>query len=199
MKTLAITASLIIASMAMWSCGSSDEAKDTKSTNDSTAAVRPSDDGFTAQTNIRYVEQDSLMSAYVFAKETAEKCTQIAAELQNYQNSLGRQLQQKQNAIQQKLQSNGYLNEADYKKDVEELQRLDQSLQAQYAKRAEADNKKVAELTKAVTDSVEHFIIRYNKEKKYDAILYRDAALYFNPQLDITDDIIKGLNAAYKK
>lgn len=199
MKTLAITASLIIASMAMWSCGSSDEAKDTKSTNDSTAAVRPSDDGFTAQTNIRYVEQDSLMSAYVFAKETAEKCTQIAAELQNYQNSLGRQLQQKQNAIQQKLQSNGYLNEADYKKDVDELQRLDQSLQAQYAKRAEADNKKVAELTKAVTDSVEHFIIRYNKEKKYDAILYRDAALYFNPQLDITDDIIKGLNAAYKK
>lgn len=198
MKKLAIAASLLIAAVSIVSCGSSSDEKD-KNDSTKTAGVKPKDAGFVSQANIRYVEQDSLMHAYTFAKETAEKCTKIATDLQNYQNSLARQLQQKQNAIQQKVQSNGYLSEASYNADLQELQKLDQSLQAQYAKRAEADNKKVAELTKAVTDSVENFIIRYNKVKKYDAILYRDAGLYFNPQLDITKEVIEGLNAAYKK
>ena len=140
MKKLAITASLLMAAVALGACDSTDN-KDNKKEGEAATAgsARPSDEGFASQSNIRYVEQDSLMSAYTFAKETAEKCTQIAAELQNYQNSLARQLQQKQAAIQQKVQSNGYLSEASYNADMQELQKLDQTLQAQYAKRAEAD------------------------------------------------------------
>ena len=33
----------------------------------------------------------------------------------------------------------------------------------------------------------------------YDMILYKAAGVYFNPELDITDEVIKGLNARYNK
>ena len=33
----------------------------------------------------------------------------------------------------------------------------------------------------------------------YDAILYKNAGVFFNPALDITAEVIEGLNAAYNK
>ena len=48
-----------------------------------------------------------------------------------------------------------------------------------------------------LTDSIESFIKEYNAKKHYDAILYKAAGVYFNPDLDITDEVIKGLNARY--
>ena len=62
---------------------------------------------------------------------------------------------------------------------------------------------RAASLTNVVNDSIRNFIADYNKDKKYDAILYYSpavgmgSALYFNPQLDITNEIVNGLNARY--
>ena len=39
----------------------------------------------------------------------------------------------------------------------------------------------------------------YNKIKGYDAILFKSAGAYFNPALDITDEVVKGLNDRYNK
>ena len=33
----------------------------------------------------------------------------------------------------------------------------------------------------------------------YDAIFFKNATLYINPNLDITDEIVEGLNARYNK
>ena len=50
-----------------------------------------------------------------------------------------------------------------------------------------------------LTDSIEAFIKDYNRKKGYDAILFKAAGVYFNPALDITSEIIEGLNARYNK
>uniref|UniRef100_UPI0026589F9F OmpH family outer membrane protein n=1 Tax=uncultured Muribaculum sp. TaxID=1918613 RepID=UPI0026589F9F len=50
-----------------------------------------------------------------------------------------------------------------------------------------------------LNDSIEAFIKDYNAKKGYDAILFKNAGVYFNPALDITDEVIKGLNARYNK
>ena len=50
-----------------------------------------------------------------------------------------------------------------------------------------------------LNDSIEAFIKEYNKTRGYDAILYKAVGVYFNPALDITDEVIKGLNARYNK
>jgi len=203
MKKTVLSAKILIAAFglsALCACGNGADGKDAK---DSTAvaskSVKEKDAGFESKINIRYVDRDSLMSNYIFAVRTIEQCQKIDAELAQYQNSLERQLQGKASAVQQKLQSNGYLSEASYNADMQELQKLEQSLHAQYAKRATADGKKVEELTTAVNDSIDNFIIRYNKQHKYDAIIYRAAGLYFNPKLDITAEVVDGLNAAYNK
>lgn len=98
-----------------------------------------------------------------------------------------------------KAKNNGYLSEASYNADIKELQNLDRSLQTRYAARADKDNRRINELTKAASDYIDNFLIEYNKTKKYDAILDRAAGLYFNPALDITDEVVKALNEAYNK
>ncbi|MDE5895333.1 MAG: OmpH family outer membrane protein, partial [Muribaculum intestinale] len=50
-----------------------------------------------------------------------------------------------------------------------------------------------------LTDSIEAFIKDYNRKKGYDAILYKAAGVYFNPALDITNEVIDGLNKRYNK
>ena len=53
---------------------------------------------------------------------------------------------------------------------------------------------------KALHDSIDHFLAVYNKDKKYSIILSKsgDNLLYADKAYDITDEIIAGLNKAYK-
>ena len=48
-------------------------------------------------------------------------------------------------------------------------------------------------------DSINSFINDYNAKHGYDAILLRSSGLYFNPALDITSEVVAGLNARYTK
>lgn len=199
MKKLTLAARVLLiafSAISVAACGSGDK----NDANDSTKNVAGAQKGeaFESNINIRYVDQDSLMKHYDYAIDQSEVLKKIDLELQQFQAQLGRSLQNKQAAIQQKVQSNGYLSEASYNADMQELQRLDQQSQSQYATRYEADMKRAAEINEAVIKSIDDYIIEYNKEKKYDAILYKQAGLYFNPALDITGELVKGLNAKYK-
>jgi len=58
------------------------------------------------------------------------------------------------------------------------------------------------DVKKVGDDTVANFLKRYNKDSKFDFILnYRNGGdlLFQNPGLDITADVLKGLNADYKK
>ena len=58
-----------------------------------------------------------------------------------------------------------------------------------------------AKFNEALHDSLQHFIAKYNKDKKYTMILSKsgDNILFADKSADITSDIIEGLNKAYKK
>ena len=53
----------------------------------------------------------------------------------------------------------------------------------------------------ALHDSVQHFIAKYNKTKKYTMIFSKsgDNILYADQSVNITNEVIAGLNKAYKK
>lgn len=196
--TLAAAALIAMSAFTMTSCGNGDNAKNDV---DSSKNVKGEQQGDAYETsiNIRYVDMDSILTHYNYAKDQEAIVSQIDIELQQYQNQLARNLQSRQAAIQQKLQTNGYLSEESYKADMTELQKLDQASSAQFSQRAQNDQKRVAELQKAYVDAIQAFIVEYNKDKKYDAILFKNAGLYFNPALDITNDVLVGLNAEYAK
>ena len=52
----------------------------------------------------------------------------------------------------------------------------------------------------ALRDSIQHFLAVYNKDKKYSLILSKagDNILYADKAHDITNEVITGLNKAYK-
>ena len=50
-------------------------------------------------------------------------------------------------------------------------------------------------------DSIQSFLRDYNKQKGYNIILSKagDNILYADPAMDITTDVVNGLNKRYKK
>jgi Skp family chaperone for outer membrane proteins len=199
MKKSALAANMLLVLLAagLVSCGNGEKGAQSPDSSKNVTGTKLGE-AFETNINIRYVDMDSLYKHYDFAVEQQKKVQQIAVELQQYQNQLARQLQTKQSAVQQKVQNNGYLSEASYKADVEELNKLDQALGAQSSRREQADQQRVLELNKELSDVIDQFIVEYNKTHHYDAILHKEVGLYFNPALDITGELVDGLNAAYK-
>lgn len=149
--------------------------------------------------NYRYVDLDTVLSRYNLAKDYNE-------EMLRMQNSAESQMKQHETkiknfatSVQNKMQNNGYLSEASYKADEQtmanmqtEAQRSMQTLQGNLAQAAE-------QAQKTINDSINAFIESYNKTRGYDAIFFKAATLHINPALDITDEVVEGLNARYNK
>lgn len=148
--------------------------------------------------NYRYIDSDSVLAKYNLAKDYQEQQIRMENELQTEMNRHEGQLRNLQNSMQQKMQ-NGTYTEAAYKADQEKGQRMantaDQAVRAKQQALFEAQEK----AQKALNDSIQNFLEDYNASHGYDAIFFKGAAGYFNPALDITDEIVEGLNARYNK
>lgn len=149
--------------------------------------------------NYRYVDADTILAKYNLAKDYNEEMTRmqdnIQSQIKKHQNSL----QSLGNTIQNKMQNNTYMTEASYKADVEKYNNLELNAQNEVAKLQQQYESAFVASNKAVIDSIEAFVKIYNEKKGYDAIFMKSSTLYINPALDITDEIIEGLNARYNK
>lgn len=188
---------LLSCAVAMIATSCSSEGKGNGAGAASAESTKIESEAFETSLNIRYVSMDSISKNYILAQNIAAKANTLVTELQTYQMQLQNQLQNQANQIQQKAQNNLYLSQASYDADMKELQKKNDSFQRQYAQREQNAAVTMDNLQKELRDSIENYINVYNKEKKYDAILYKDAGLYFNPALDITQEILDGLNARY--
>ena len=136
---------------------------------------------------IAFVEVDSLMTQYTFAKDysVTQKTNQLQAAVNNFQ---------------QKLNNNGFQSReqaASVQAAIERQQRDLQELQA----RLESElAKETQEFNVALRDSLNNFLDAYNADKHYDIILSKagDNILMASKKFDITQDIINGLNKRYK-
>lgn len=91
------------------------------------------------------------------------------------------------------------------------LAQKDQEIQQEQAKMQNTANEELLVMNNTVNDAINTFIVKYNQEKKFAMILLsqgdipNDGAtnlgnpvLTANPALDITADVLAGLNAEYK-
>lgn len=186
--TLAVAA---FAAMAMTSCDKSKSQVDDKPVAAQTAQT---------STKIAFVEVDSIMTQYKFCKDYS---LILQKKGQNIQNTLAQKQQALQAAaanFQQKLQQNAYTREQaqsiemSLQKQNNDLQALNQRLSGEFQTETEKYNK-------ALRDSIQHFLAVYNKDKKYSLILSKagDNILYADKTHDITNEVIAGLNKAYKQ
>lgn len=186
--TLAVAA---MAAMAMTSCDKSKSQVDDKPV---AAQAAPT------ETKIAFVEVDSIMSQYKFCKDYS---LILQKKGQNIQSTLAQKQQALQAAaanFQQKLQQNAYTREqaqsieASLQKQNNDLQALNQRLSGEFQSETEKYNN-------ALRDSIQHFLAVYNKDKKFSLILSKagDNILYADKAHDITNEVIAGLNKAYKQ
>lgn len=198
MKTLAFALGTAAVAMTLASCSGSEEKKEQANGQDATATVKVEGEEFAPSTNIRYYNMDSVMANYDLVKTYNETNLRATRELENAMQSRQGELQRLANNIQQKVQSNGYLSEASYNADMQDLNRKQQQAESYLGGLQARAQQEALRQQAEFLDSINNFLVYYNQDKHYDAILIYSAGQYFNPALDITADVISGLNARYK-
>ena len=104
-----------------------------------------------------------------------------------------------QQQIESKARNNGYLTEQSYNADMQNFQAKYDQAQRYIANLQQEAAMESANQQQQFVDSINNFLNLYNAKYHYDAILVKNVGDYFNPALDITNEIIAGLNARYTK
>lgn len=148
--------------------------------------------------NYRYVDIDTILAKYNLAKDYSEEMLRIQSNLENEAKRHESSIKSFASSMENKYKNNQY-TEQTYNADQAHLQQLQNNAASALDKmqRSSADAAIAAE--KVVQDSIKSFIDSYNATHHYDAILLKAATLYIDPALDITDEVVEGLNARYNK
>ena len=149
--------------------------------------------------NYRYVDIDTVLSKYNLAKDYNEEIVRLQTNMESQMKRHQSEIQNFASSMEKKMQNNGYLSEASYKQDQNSLVSMQDKAQKNMASLQSNFENSAMQAQQAVNDSIEAFVKEYNKTRGYDAILLKNATLYINPDLDITNEIVEGLNARYNK
>ena len=149
--------------------------------------------------NYRYVDLDTVLAKYALAKDYNEEMMRMQSSMESTMRTHEKRLQSQAAVMQNKMNNNGYLTRESYEQDQSSLNSMQAEAQKQAATLQSNFEQQALQAQKNVNDSINAFIEEYNKSRGYDAIFFKAATLYINPALDITDDVVEGLNARYNK
>lgn len=182
-----------LTTLSLASCG--DKKTDTHSapaTQNTTGAP-----GTAAGGRIAYVNIDTLQEKYEYFRVKKAEMEKKAASLDAEVERMAQNLQNEYTAFQKKAQA-GTLTQTEGEAGQRKLQQLQQNIEnrrqtlgAQLMKEQEAFNKDLKK-------RLDNYLIKYNADKGYDYILsYAEGGsiLFANKALDITEDVVKGMNA----
>jgi outer membrane protein len=151
---------------------------------------------------IAYINVDSLLMNYEFAKNANESLIRKQEASRLTINTQARQLQTEMADFQRKLENNAFLSrdraeqeQSRLLKKQKELQELDGRLSQQLM----SEQQKMSE---KLRDKINTFLKEYNKENKYELILSNtsdDNILYASDIYDITAEVTQLLNENDKK
>ena len=149
---------------------------------------------------IAYVEVDSLMTQYTFAKDYSVTLQKKSNNARNTLNQKGNALQAAAANFQQKLNNNGFQSREQAASQQAAIERQQRDLQELQARLENELASETAKFNEALRDSLQNFLKVYNKDKKFDLILAKsgDNILIADKKLDVTQDVINGLNKRYK-
>ena len=149
---------------------------------------------------IAYVEVDSLMTQYDFAKDYSVTLQKKSNNARNTLTTKGNALQAAVNNFQQKLNNNGFTSREQAASQQAAIERQQRDLQELQARLESELASETAKFNEALRDSLQNFLKDYNKDKQFSLILTKqgDNILLADKRFDITNDVINGLNKRYK-
>jgi outer membrane protein len=149
---------------------------------------------------VAYVNTDTLIAKYEYAKDMEKELLAF----KNQQEAYGKQQMAKfQNDYQDYLKNGSSMTlsqqqakEAELKQRAEKMATLEQELTAKIMERQITENTKLL-------NAIFAFVREYNAQnQQFDVILRKtfenSPTLFLNPGMDITEEILEGLNEEYK-
>lgn len=189
---IALAAALVLAG-----CGKKDPSQQVKSN----GLPKAGSDAAAAGCGVAVVDVDSLSLQYDYCKEGQKRLEEKQASLQKQLTQRGQALQNAMQDFQSKLQSGGYTTQTQAEEAQRKLQQQQQSLQA-YQEQIEREMQTEA---KAYQDElrkqIDAYLKEYNRNGRFKVIISKIGGnvLYMDASVDITADVIAGLNERYKK
>lgn len=146
---------------------------------------------------IAYVDIDTFEANYEYLKQKREEFNKRQETMQGELERSAQQYQNNVEAFQRKIQS-GNISQAEGEATQKQLLQMQQSLRLREQALTEQLLKEKDAFNQKLHDELNSFLKDYNKDRKYDFILsYSELGsqiLLTNKQLDITQDVIRGMN-----
>jgi len=153
--------------------------------------------------SIAFVDNDSLSLNYKFRIDKSKILEKASADVQVLENKIAK-AQKDYYEIMNKSQTGGFTSDAEIaaaEKKVMKLQEEDPYLQRQMESRIKRLTKLEGEINDSLYSRLYRYIDSYTADKSIDVImLYTKGmtGLYNRGSLDVTAEIVTGLNAAYE-
>lgn len=153
-----------------------------------------------ANLRIAFVEIDSLLTKYNFCKDLNELMLQKEENIRTTLNEKAKKLENEMREFERKVQNNGFTSQERAQQEQQRILKQQQDLQELQQKLSDelaAENQKN---NLELRDSISSFIKQYNKDKNFDLIISNsglDNLLYAKKVLNITDEVVSGLNSRY--
>jgi len=168
-------------------------------TNSPETAVTPV---FTSETaselRIAYVDTEVILDKYALVESSKNSVENLHKSKEKQFQAAQAQLEADYNAY---IQTGASLSLQQQQAKEEELTQRGMKLRQMEEQFMTEINNKLQEKNKITADSVINFIQRYNENRQYTLILEKsgiNGVLYGEPALDITEEVLNGLNAEYE-
>lgn len=148
---------------------------------------------------IAYFEMDSVEANYQMVKDVKAEMSKEENKINNELDRLSQKYQQRYEYYQQQERA-GRMTQSQLESASMELKALDNQIRTTKQNLDQDYNNFVVLRMKDVKKNIEDFIREYNKDKHYSYIVSYEQGLFYykDSAYNITTDVIKGLNAAYK-
>ena len=149
---------------------------------------------------IAYVDMDTLQAKYEYLKAGKASLEKESEDLEAELAGMSKNMQSVYNSLAAKEQSKS-LSPIEREDGQKKLQQMQQNMEARKQNGGAALMKKTDEFTKQLQAKLDAYLLKYNADKHFDYVLqYQKGGMVLlaNPALNITDDVIKGLDAEDK-
>ena len=153
---------------------------------------------------IVYFDLDRVLQEYDMANDLSSVVQTKAQSIEQELNRKGNKLQNDVNAFQQKIDK-GLLTRSVAEAQSSKLQEQQNEFQNYYAQKQQEMQEEQSVMMNQIADAIKAFLDKFNEEKQYAMIIANQGSILPSPvatgdaSLDITDEILEGLNAEYVK
>jgi len=147
---------------------------------------------------IAYFEMDSIEAHFDMVKDVK---SEIEGKEKEYSNNLSQLDMTYRKKIEEYRQKQSSMTQADFEKAQMELKQLEDVLKGRKQDIDQQYQEFVTRRQLSIKKKIEEFIAEYNKGRTYSYILANEPGIiyYKDTSLNITPDVIRGLNDGYKK